>query len=136
MSSPPPPPHLGSGTNLRVIVCDDEWEAATELAEYLSDQGYDVVAVDNGSLALSLLNAAIGPVCLVSDIRMPGLSGLDLLHAAVQRSREWPTSVVLVTGHVDANESLARYPEAVATLMKPIDLAELDLVLLGILSHQ
>ena len=121
---------------MQVIVCDDEWEAASELAEYLSDQGHNTVAVDNGSLALSLLNTAIGQVCLVSDIRMPGLSGLDLLHAAKQRSREWPTFVVLVTGHVDVNEVFSQYPEAVATLKKPIDLAELDLVLLGIACPQ
>lgn len=121
---------------MHVIVCDDEWEAASELAEYLSDQGHNTVAVDNGSLALSLLNTAIGQVCLVSDIRMPGLSGLDLLQAARQRSREWPTPVVLVTGHVDVNGKYAKYPEAVATLKKPIDLAELDLVLQEITCSQ
>lgn len=111
---------------LRVIVCDDEWEAASELAEYLSACGHDAVAVDDGALALSMMNSAVGAVCLLSDIKMPGLSGWDLLRAAKQRARRWPTPVLLVTGHVDTENSAFDHSGSVAVVQKPINFAVLD----------
>ena len=81
---------------LHVALIDDDRAVLDSLSLYLQREKFDVACFDS---AESFLATAGSFDCIVSDVRMPGLSGLDL----VQRlSGERPaTPLILITGHGD-----------------------------------
>ena len=62
----------------RILVVDDDSEDLNTMKETLEKEGYEVVVATNGAQALDLLTAD-GFVLILIDIRMPTLSGYDLL---------------------------------------------------------
>ena len=65
----------------RILVVDDERSMRELLAIVLRREGYEVLLAENGRSAVSLLERE--PVdLLISDIKMPDLSGVDVLRAA------------------------------------------------------
>src|ERR1044071_8751166 len=65
----------------RILVVDDERSMRELLAIVLKREGYDVLLAENGKMAVDLLEKE--PVdLLISDIKMPDLSGVDVLRAA------------------------------------------------------
>lgn len=85
----------------RIIIADDEPWVAYRLTRLVDWQalGYEVVATaQDGEEALRLC-LEHRPEVLISDIRMPGLDGLELLHALRQRQME--TAVVLISGYAE-----------------------------------
>lgn len=109
--------------NTRVLVVDDE-EAVLELiSKALALKG--VQAVCTRSAEGALLNWRVGAFeCVISDIRMPGRTGLDLLSEI--RSRDRQVGFVLMTGAGEA--SLARRAMRAGCddfLMKPLELDDL-----------
>jgi putative two-component system response regulator len=79
----------------RVLVIDDETIVRHLIAEILEDAGYEIEAASTAERGLDLLDAW-DPQIVVSDILMPGLSGLELLGQV--RARRASLPVVLVTG--------------------------------------
>ncbi len=80
----------------RVLVVDDRFEMAEMIADHLSEHGYEAVAMSSGQAALQILRTQCVDV-LVTDLRMPGIDGLDLLSASVELD---PSRVVIVmTGY-------------------------------------
>jgi len=76
-----------NGIALRVLVVDDEPSMRDMLRIVLRRDGYDVVVARNGKEALEQLQRA--PIdLLLSDIRMPDLSGVDVLRAAKELNRD------------------------------------------------
>jgi CheY-like chemotaxis protein len=111
----------------RVVLAEDDAELRRLLAAKLRQGGYDVVEVGTGEgLAQHLIieNAIDETDLIVSDIRMPGLSGLDLL-AYLQTRGAFPP-VVLITAFGDwrTHEEAGRLG-ATAVFDKPIDLDDL-----------
>jgi response regulator RpfG family c-di-GMP phosphodiesterase len=81
----------------RILVVDDEETVLSVLCEILGRQNYDVVAVGSPAAALAELRA--GPFAvIISDQRMPGLTGLELLHQA--RQLQPLATRILMTGVV------------------------------------
>ncbi len=81
----------------RILVVDDEEEVREILAETLQDFGYAVVTAASGEEALPLLVRDRGVVMVITDVRMPGMSGLEL---ADEIRRRWPkVKVVLISGY-------------------------------------
>jgi len=65
----------------RILVVDDERSMRELLAIVLRREGYEVLVAENGRTAIELLERE--PVdLLISDIKMPDLSGVDVLRAA------------------------------------------------------
>ena len=62
----------------RVLVTDDEANAASALEELLRQDGYEVAKATDGRTALQLLETFDADVVL-TDLRMPGMDGLELL---------------------------------------------------------
>ena len=85
---------------LRVLVIDDERPALDELAYLLERDGRvgSVTTTDNAAEALRVLQDG-GVDAVFTDIRMPGLTGLDLARV-LSRVRQ-PTPVVFITAHED-----------------------------------
>ena len=79
----------------RILVIDDEDVIRMLVVEILESAGYDVMSAESAERALTLLEKADFDL-VVSDVVMPGLSGLELLEAV--RARRASLPVVLVTG--------------------------------------
>lgn len=113
--------------SLRVLVAEDDQEMNAVLCEALSADGHTVLAVRTGTDALAaLLNSAgrVLPDVVVTDVRMPGLTGLDLLRAMRRAGLRIPVIVITAFGH----ETIHREAFALgasAVLDKPFDLDEL-----------
>jgi two-component system response regulator FixJ len=82
-----------------VAFVDDDEPVRDAARMYLGSIGYDVRCFDGGGAFLRAFDDGYKPDCLVSDVRMSGLSGLELLAELKRRRADCP--VVLITGHGD-----------------------------------
>ncbi len=106
----------------RVLIADDEASIRFVLRETLEASGHEVVEVKSGDAALEALAAGQFEIAFL-DIRMPGLSGLDLLDRL--RTLGSDTSVVIMTAQntfENAVEAMKR--GALEYLVKPFRMAE------------
>ena len=121
--SAPDSPPLAGGGSARCLVVDDDPLVRRTLVRVLRGQGMAVLEAGSGAEALDLM-AGQGPIPFVlSDIYMPGLSGMDLLREV--RRRYPDTAVVMITGVAEvasAVESLQL--GALDYLVKPIQVEE------------
>lgn len=110
----------------RILIVEDDYDFRDVLTDYLVDAGYEVETTDNGLSARKLLEQYAFDVVL-SDWRMPGFGGLDLLCYVQQHLN---TPFILMTGFGDFIEQRDVYDSgAVAFLPKPFDRRELILTL-------
>ena len=108
--------------NARVLVVDDEESIRDVLKRALVDDGYQVSVASGGQQALDALSQSDIEVMLL-DIRMPGLSGLEVLSKAHDR---WPdTSVIMVTAIADVRTAVGVMKQgAYDYIAKPFDINE------------
>jgi DNA-binding NtrC family response regulator len=107
----------------KVLVVDDEPRYRALYAQVLTSAGIAVFEAGSAEEALALL-ASKAPDMVVSDVRMEGASGLDLLKQVRAQSAEMP--FLLVTAYADVRDAvLALKLGAVDYLRKPVDLDEL-----------
>src|SRR5262245_49679116 len=81
-----------------VFLIDDDAPVRRALERLIRAAGYDVTSLADGPAYLAL-PAPSPPACLVLDIRMPGMTGLDLQAAVYGTLRALP--IVFITGHGD-----------------------------------
>jgi len=107
----------------RILIVDDDPGQRSLLNSFLRSQGFETTLADSGERALEMLR--IGKFAMmISDVRMPGLSGLETLRRARQEHATLP--VLLVTAFTDIRDAVAAMRDgAVNYLAKPIDLDEL-----------
>jgi FixJ family two-component response regulator/signal transduction histidine kinase len=125
--SPPPRatpvaavPTGGVGT---VFVIDDEPSMRRALERQLQAAGYRVGAFISVQDYLDRAPPS-GLACIVSDVRMPGLSGLDLQAALARAKRDLP--IVFISGHGDVRTAARALKDgAIAFLAKPFSKSEL-----------
>jgi len=115
-----------NGTSGRLLIVDDDVLLSRSLSRHLTRAGYDVVVQHEGQPALDALKAG-GFDLVISDIEMPGLSGIDLLREVRDLDRDLP--VVLITG-APAIDTAAKAVEhgAFRYLTKPFDIELLQKV--------
>src|SRR5262245_23901935 len=111
----------------RILVVDDEANARTALAELLRDEGYQVETAADGFKALPKLEE-FAPDLLLTDLKMPGMDGIDLLRRARERDPECAAVVMTAYGAVDTAVAAMRQG-ASDYLTKPINVDELSVVL-------
>jgi DNA-binding NtrC family response regulator len=113
----------GAGDTPRILIVDDDPGQRSLLNSFLQSQGFETVVVDSGERALATLRAGRFDL-MISDVRMPGLSGLETLRRARQQQSLLP--VLLVTAYADIRDAVeAMRDGALNYLAKPIDLDEL-----------
>ncbi len=107
----------------RILVVDDDHNQRTLLETFLKAKGYRTQAAASGEAALQLLSEE--PFALmISDVRMPGMSGIETLRRVRQKHPLLP--VLLVTAFADIRSAVAAMRDgAVNYLAKPIDFDEL-----------
>jgi len=74
----------------RILLVDDDHTVLLNLAAYLEDEGYSVVAAAGGEQALQALSADRSPEVAIVDLRLAGMNGEELvlqLHRALPRLR-------------------------------------------------
>jgi len=118
----------------RILVVDDEVNARTALAELLRDEGYDVETAADAFKALGKLEA-FTPDVVVTDLKMPGMDGIELVKKIKQM--EEPPAVVVMTAFGAVQSAVdAMRAGAADYLTKPINFEELLVVLGRVLEHQ
>ncbi len=128
-------------TGPQILLAEDDDELRWGLHDFLKCAGYSVVAVRDGRALLEYLGAQMlldqrdaPPDAIITDIRMPVLTGLQLLQKV--RDRGWDTPVVVISAFGD--EELRRRATslgATAFLDKPIDTDALLRVLRAVVCH-
>ncbi|NOS72111.1 MAG: sigma-54-dependent Fis family transcriptional regulator [Verrucomicrobia bacterium] len=106
-----------------MLIVDDDAGQRSLLNSFLRGQGFDTQPVESGERALEVLRGG-GFDMMISDVRMPGLSGLETLRLVRVEHPVLP--VLLVTAYADIREAVGAMRDgAVNYLAKPIDLDEL-----------
>jgi two-component system response regulator AtoC len=109
---------------MKVLVADDEKNIREALVKWLNASGFETTGVDNGLAAQRVLQEdAFGAV--VSDLKMPGLDGLQLLSWCRGEGPDIPFVMISAHGEIqDAVEAMRR--GARDYLVKPFDPSELE----------
>jgi DNA-binding NtrC family response regulator len=108
---------------VRILVVDDDPGQRSLLETFLHRQGFATESAASGPAALQQLDQGSFAL-MISDVRMPGMSGLETLRRARLRHPDLP--VLLVTAFADIRSAVAAMRDgAVNYLAKPIDLDEL-----------
>jgi CheY-like chemotaxis protein len=113
---------------MRVVLAEDDVQLRRLLATALRGGGYEVIEASDGQELVDRIVDAIGadaqpsdPIIVVSDVRMPGLGGLDVLAALECAGRRLP--IILMTAFADEDlRAEAHSLGARIVLTKPFDL--------------
>lgn len=127
---------LPKGDFMRILVVDDNSNSLQSLCLVLKDLGHEPHGMQDPLEALELCRNDFFPL-IITDIRMPGMDGLELLSELKSDSSAGQSDVVLITGHGDmetAVEALRR--GAYDYLNKPINARELSAVVDRSAEHQ
>lgn len=111
---------LGRG---RILVIDDHIDLAENLAEILGAMGIDAVTAASAEAGLAVIEAG-GIRAVITDYRLPGRSGAQLIAELRQRGSRIP-AVVMSAYSDDETIRLARSAGALDVLAKPVDLDRL-----------
>ena len=110
-------------TNHGILIVDDDAGQRSLLTTFLVSQGYQPKTVASGEEAISALKERNFKM-MISDVRMPGMTGLETLRQARKLHADLP--VLLVTAYADVKDAVGAMKDgAVNYLEKPIDLDEL-----------
>jgi FixJ family two-component response regulator len=106
-----------------IFIVDDDASVRKSLTRVMTSAGY---AVETFASARDFLTREpfVGPCCLILDVRMPGLTGLDLQEALAGKGHRMP--IVFITGHGDISMSVKAMKAGAADfLTKPFDVENL-----------
>jgi two-component system NtrC family sensor kinase len=110
---------------LRVLLVDDERALRNSIARYLRRRGHRVDEAQDGAAALAMISRTPDYDVILTDLRMPGLSGEQLLERLRSTGLGLHRQVVVITGDA-AHADAARIVEATGapTLIKPVKLQD------------
>jgi len=107
----------------RIIITDDEENIRKTLAFFLREEGYHCDVAESGAQALELVREG-GIDLVLTDVRMPGMDGVELMKQVHQWSPE--TLVVLMTAFASVDTAVAALRAGAADyFLKPLDFDEL-----------
>ncbi|MEN6373982.1 MAG: sigma-54 dependent transcriptional regulator [Smithella sp.] len=116
----------------RLLVVDDDQSMRAALYESLSSCGYEVETAENGSDALAKFKEGQFAV-VVTDMRMPMMSGMDVLRGIKKVSPQTP--VILITAYGTVNTAVEAMKEGAAEfIMKPFSLDDLEFAVKNVLA--
>ena len=102
----------------KLMVVDDDPEVRVIVAEFLEDFGYNVLQASSAAEALKLLDTAPDLRMIITDIRMPDMSGIELADVATQRQSD--LKIILISGYFVSQQLERRF------LRKPFRMRDLE----------
>lgn len=109
----------------KILVVDDELKMCKSLKTLLSQEGYQVSTMQDGKKAIQILKEKDFDL-VITDIKMPGCDGLDILKAAKAKDKE--ALVIMMTGFGSLESAVSAINQgAYDYLLKPVDFSELEL---------
>lgn len=118
----------------RILLAEDDEELRLVLTEVLDEAGYEVELAQSGRELLRRLAESVvsgeGVDLVLTDVRMPGMSGLEAVEAL--RDEDWVTPVLFMTAFGDAATHEEARRLGAWVLDKPFDVDELVEVVTGI----
>ncbi len=117
----------------RIVIVDDDRIALSVMKQALEKENFEVICFDNGKDAIEELTKGDVDV-LITDIRMPDLTGMDLLQKALEHNPELP--VIMITGYGSIEGAVeAMKAGAFDYMTKPVDLDGLHIRIQRALDH-
>ena len=108
-----------------ILLVDDESDIREVLSLPLSDLGYQVSEAETGGQALKIFRA-IQPSIVLTDIKMPGMDGIELLQKIKHENPD--TEVIMITGHGDMELAIRSLKnDATDFITKPINVDALEI---------
>ncbi|HEY49167.1 MAG TPA: PAS domain S-box protein [Dehalococcoidia bacterium] len=115
----------GRAGRARILVVDDEPAVLQFMSKVLSEEGYEVETVDNANEALAMINSKRYSLILL-DIKMPGMSGIELYESIGKIARSLTKRVLFITGDVLGADTEDFMKKAKAHYIpKPFDIEQL-----------
>ena len=128
-SAPDPALAPEEAVGLRILIVDDNEDAANLLAELLRMKGHDVVVAHDGIAALQARKKFVPDVALL-DIGLPGMDGYDLARQLRALYPSDPLRIIAITGYGEERDRMrskaAGFDEH---LVKPVDMKRVSLLL-------
>ncbi|MBW2323720.1 MAG: response regulator [Deltaproteobacteria bacterium] len=110
-----------------ILLVDDEEGIRNVLGISLKDLGYDVLTAKDGEEALRLFQE-FKPSIVLTDIKMPGMDGIDLLRSI--KAERPDTEVIMITGHGDMDLAIGSLKSrATDFVTKPVNVDMLEVAL-------
>ena len=101
-----------------ILLVDDDDDVRETSADMLGELGYDVIQASSGEQALQIIDDCPELEVMVTDIRMPGMTGFELVeHARTRRER---LKIILISGYFTPQKVQRRF------LQKPFRTHDLD----------
>ncbi len=117
-----------------ILIVDDDASQRRLIEFWLQEEGYATVAVGDGVAALRVFEEK-SPAAVISDIRMPGMSGLDLLARVKDLNADAP--VILITAFGTVNDAVEAMKLGAADyILKPLNADELKVAVRRALERQ
>lgn len=108
----------------KILVVDDDKQMRLDLSEILNMEGYDVDSAGSGEEALKLLKKD-GYAIVISDLKMPGMSGMELL-AQIKRLKP-ETRVVMITAYATIESAVEAMRRGASDyISKPFKINEIE----------
>tara|TARA_Y100000589_G_scaffold201448_1_gene190101 strand:- start:4220 stop:5689 length:1470 start_codon:yes stop_codon:yes gene_type:complete len=110
---------------MRILLVDDEQNSRESVAEFLEELGHQVQQSDNAGTATRMFRQQSYPL-VITDIRMPGMDGIEFLKVLKKSSEGQDSDIVVYTGHGDMETAVSSLRAgAYDYLQKPINVEEL-----------
>jgi len=109
-----------------VLIVDDERTLARAVKAFLAEAGYEAEVADDGERALALVQT-LRPDVVFTDVRLPGMSGIDLLRRIREFDPAIPVIIMTAYGTIEGAVEAVKLG-AFDYMKKPVDLEELKLL--------
>ena len=110
---------------MNILLVEDSDEVSCITVEYLHELGHQVVAVAEAEIALARLKNELFDA-VMTDIRLPGMSGLELARLLIRDHPKLPVVIASGYGALSVEFLLGEKQRTVLMLPKPYDLADLE----------
>jgi diguanylate cyclase (GGDEF)-like protein len=111
---------------VRTLVVDDEEIVRSFLIDVLTDEGYQITAVSSGEKAVTLLSQEEFDL-VITDIKMPGMDGMEVLRVA--KARNPNQNVIVMTGYASTETAVESMKLGAADyITKPFNLDQIKIV--------
>ena|SRR2546423_4121456 len=113
----------------RILIVEDDISTREALKDALVDEGFSVVEAENGERALDQMKA-LAPHLVLTDLMMPGMSGMELIREMSSRRGLCDLPIVIMT----AARNMSAVPPGHPVFLKPLRVEALVRTLSGFLS--